>query len=352
MKKAGARMRRPSSSHGPFRCFRAGAAGTKASNERTVELEQIATVAACAAAGAAVGGTWPYATKAFLSYKYDDMARRWKKRRDELAEFLSASPDGAAPDPDADGDEGVLGIWAEAQIARKQWGHMTEDEHESLAEAGLDLSSVPGRLKTDAQRRSEGFELDASVPMAILCAVAGAAGAGCFAAIAGMQSLGWLLVCALFAVAVYTDAKCHHTSWQIWIALDAVSAVQVLAFQGAAGLAEGAFAALAACAAFGLAHLFAKLAARFRNKRIAAAGGAPAAAAPAVGFGDYMLILPICLCCGAVGSLAAIGAALFAMLAWTAVGMFRHRVTTQSFLPMAPSLGIGLVVGLAVRALF
>lgn len=325
--------------------------GSKHRTKGPWELEQIATIAACAAAGAVVGGSWPYATKAFLSYKYDDMARRWKKRRDELAEFLSASPGGKAPDPDADGDEGVLGIWAEAQIARKQWGHMTEEEHASLAEAGLDLSSVPGRLKTDAQRRSEGFELEASAAMSAVFALAFAALAGFAAAAAGFQAIGWTAVCALFAVAVYTDSKCHHTSWQIWVALDVASVVQVLAFQGPAGLAEGAFAALAACAVFGIAHLFAKTTAHFRNKRIAAAGGSPAAAASAVGFGDYMLILPICICCGAAGSLAAIGAALAAMLAWTAAGMFRHRVTAQSFLPMAPSLGLGLIVGLAVRAL-
>lgn len=315
-------------------------------------MVDVGMTTACALAGAGIGAAWPFCASAFLEWKYADTTRRWGKKLADLEKWVREH-DGALPDEAADGDEGVLGVWVAAQPQRKLLGYMTEAEHAALCALGVPVDKVPGRLTTDEARREAGFDLKPTRKLVFGMAFGFLAACGAASLLVGPEAVAWAVMMALFLVCAYTDAKSKHTSWQMWIVLDVAAVLYQAAFNGLGrnGLLGGIAAAAVGAAIFFLADVVCKLLARRRAKKAAQTGApAPAAAIAPVGFGDYMLIVPILIACGMAGGLSALVVSMLAMLAWAAVGFFRYTVTLKSSFPMAPFLAVGFAAGLIVSA--
>ncbi len=304
------------------------------------------TVAACAVAGTAIGGVWPQATSRFLSWKYDSLTKEWRKNLKEL-EAWHASHAGSWPSSKADGDEGVLGVWLEAQIPAKQFGYMTNEEAAALDSVGYPIMEVAGPLQSDAERRANGFDLKATGKAALLCAVVFAVLAAAFAAVAGPRAIAWTLLAAVFGVCAYTDVKCHHTSWQIWILLGVLAVGYQLAFNGLGlhGLGGAVLVTAVGLGIFLASALLAKFVMRRRRKR---AGIEDAPDVAPVGIGDYGMVAPVLLAVGVQGWAWALSIAFLSMIAWFVISLFRFKYVRT--LPFAPFLALGLVAGLVIPA--
>lgn len=308
--------------------------------------------AACSLAGAGIGAAWPFCASAFLEWKYEDTARRWGKRLEALEKWV-VEHHGELPDENADGDEGVLGVWVSAQPQRKLLGYMTEAEQAALVELGVPVDKIPGKLTTDAERRANGFDLRPTRKLVFGMALGFLAACGAASLLVGPKAIAWGVMMALFLVCAYTDAKSKHTSWQMWIVLDAAAVLYQAAFNGFgwSGLLGGLAAAAVGSAIFFVSDGLCKLLARRRAKKASQDGKpAPSVTVAPIGFGDYMLIIPILIACGMAGGLSALVVSMVAMLAWAAVGFFRYTVTLKSSFPMAPFLAIGFAAGLIVSA--
>lgn len=306
------------------------------------------TVLACAATGCAVGGVWPVATSRFLSWKYQSIKNEWQKNYEQLKSWRSNNKD-SWPSSDADGDEGLLGVWLDAQAPRKAFGYMTIDEESALSDLGYPIGVIPGRTVADDDRRNNGFALKVTPKLGVLCALAAAVVGGAAAMLVGIQAIAWVVLLALFAVCAYTDVKCRHTSWQIWAVLDVVAVLYQVAFNGLGldGLGGGIIAALVVCGIFFLSTL----PARFLMKRRAKKDGIEDVNIPApVGVGDYMIVIPAMIAVGLQGSLWCLAAALVSMIAWFLFTKL-HFFTQRTF-PFAPYLTFGVAVGLSVPVLF
>lgn len=305
------------------------------------------TVLACAAAGCAVGGSWPICTSKFLSWKYQSIKNEWQKNFEQLEAWRSEHTD-SWPSSDADGEEGLLGVWLDAQAPRKVFGYMTTAEESALASLGYPIEVVPGTPVEDEQRRENGFALKVTPLLGVACAVVAAIVGGAAAAVVGVEAIAWVVLLALFAVCAYTDVKCRHTSWQVWAALDVVAVLYQVAFRGLGvdGLLGGAIAAAVVCLIFFLSTLPAKL----LMKRHAKKSGQEDAAAPApVGIGDYMIVIPAMIAVGLSGALWCLGAALVSMIAWYVISLLTFK-QARTF-PFAPYLTFGVAVGLVVPIL-
>lgn len=303
-------------------------------------------VAACTVAGAAVGGIWPLATSHFLKWKYDSMSKEWRKNFNNLEGWHAKHPE-AWPSSKADGDEGVLGCWLDAQVPAKQFGYMTEDEAALLASVDYPIMDVAGKLQTDEERRSNGFDLKVTIPMTLLCAALFAAIGGVSAALAGLAGIGWLALFAVFGVCVYTDVKCRHTSWQLWIVLAILALVYQLAFNGLGfhGLGGALLVTLIGLGIFLSSSLLAKGYIKAKNKR---AGINTAAQVAPVGIGDYGMVAPVLLAVGVPGWAWTLFLAFVSMIAWFIISLFRFKYVRS--LPFAPFLAIGMAGGLAIPA--
>lgn len=306
------------------------------------------TILACTVAGGVVGGSWPTVTSRFLSWKYQSIKDEWQENFNQLENWRVRHTD-AWPSSQADGQEGLLGVWLDAQAPRKIFGYMTTDEAFALASIGYPIESIPGTTVEDDVRRANGFALKVTPKLGALCALVAAVVGGAAAAFVGIQAVAWVILLALFSVCAYTDVKCRHTSWQVWAALDVVAVLYQVAFNGLGldGLGGSLIAALVVCGIFFLSTL----PARFLMKRRAKKNGSEDTTMPSpVGVGDYMIVVPAMIAVGLHGSLWCLGAALVSIIVHFIISLATAK-NSRTF-PFAPYLTFGVAVGLVVPVLF